>query len=176
MTCKGITLRGEPCHRKVAGRDMCFQHLSIEFRQEKPPDCPVCCESLAKQRASLECGHWVHTRCVIESAKEECPMCRHPLNLSPRAKKQIHQLAKRRNLENIMEEEQELIETEGISLHLIDRINDIIISNNTGSAQIIDLLDELMDDEAYQNFVYDLIRASYHEDDDNETNFEMELN
>ena len=174
MTCKGITLRGEPCHRKVTATNYCFQHLSIEFRQEKPPDCPVCCESLAKQRSALECGHWIHTRCVIESAKEECPICRHPLNLSPRAKKQIFELAKRRNLENIMEEEKELLQNESMSFQILDRINNIIIANN-GTAPIMELIEELIEDEDYQNFIYELIRSS-NMDSDFEGHFEMELN
>lgn len=48
---------------------------------EKPTDCPVCMEDLTDEENALQCGHWVHIKCVKRHFKPECPVCRHPLNI-----------------------------------------------------------------------------------------------
>ena len=46
------------------------------FEEEKPNRCPVCMDDIAEEINSLDCGHWVHRVCVVESGKKECPICR----------------------------------------------------------------------------------------------------
>ena len=41
-------------------------------------ECPVCYEDITKEDI-LQCGHIVHERCVINSGKAECPICRSKL-------------------------------------------------------------------------------------------------
>lgn len=111
-TCKGITLNGEKCSRKVRDADYCFQHSSqansSKYAQQKPENCPVCYDSLDNQKNALQCGHWVHTKCVIQSGKEECPVCRSPLQLKPRAKKKLQKIRQLLRQEQLAEEEEEL--------------------------------------------------------------------
>src|SRR3989304_1533996 len=58
------------------------QHMA--FKQDKPEDCPVCYESINSQKEALECGHWVHTECIVKSTKAQCPICRRSLVLNPK--------------------------------------------------------------------------------------------
>jgi len=107
--CIGITRLGTRCkHTVLPGKDYCYQHSGIGFRQSKPDDCIVCCESLEKQRTSLSCGHWVHTNCIIQSAKAECPICRAPLKMGKRAMHKLEQLRLERRRQGVLEEEEEI--------------------------------------------------------------------
>jgi len=56
----------------------------MAFKQDKPEDCPVCYESINSQKEALECGHWVHTECIVKSTKAQCPICRRSLVLNPK--------------------------------------------------------------------------------------------
>ena len=37
--------------------------------------------SLHLKNKPLECGHWIHKKCVEKHFKPECPVCRKPLNI-----------------------------------------------------------------------------------------------
>lgn len=50
------------------------------FIQEKPEDCIICTEKLEEDK-SLDCGHWIHYKCIEKQFKSECPVCRVPLNI-----------------------------------------------------------------------------------------------
>lgn len=61
-----------------------------KFVEEKPADCPICLESLKKEKNPLDCGHWVHLKCVEQSLNAECPFCRKPVKVSEKAKEKIN--------------------------------------------------------------------------------------
>ncbi len=163
-TCKAITLSGKPCHRKIKRTRYCYQHCAIlAFRQAKPKECIVCCNSLADQKRALECGHWIHKRCVVESAKAECPVCRTPLNLGLRVMKYINKLAQKREQELLLEEEEELrVELENqvsilIAPALQERIHDVIsdILEDTDDIDTTGVIMNIFNDDIYQYFLMD---------------------
>ena len=59
----------------------CHHHNKEQtnYKFPKPKTCPVCWASIHQCIHPLECGHWVHKKCVQKSNKSECPICRRPL-------------------------------------------------------------------------------------------------
>lgn len=47
---------------------------------QKPETCILCCESM-NEKKPLECGHWLHLKCVEKHFKPECPICRKHLDI-----------------------------------------------------------------------------------------------
>lgn len=169
ILCKGITLSGKRCSRKLRNHKYCYQHRNKIFRETKPSDCIICYESLATQQRPLACGHWIHTSCIVESAKAECPVCRAQLQLNKTALKRIQSLAQERNAENLREEEEELQQSlqhqvaDLIAPTLRDRINDVVneLLNETSDVGAIDIINSVLDDELYQHFLqYDILENS----------------
>lgn len=111
MRCKGLTLLGKSCHRIIRAGDYCFQHIN-KYRERKPKKCIICYESMINERSALNCGHWIHIQCIVNSAKEECPICRKKVRLNLKNKLLIERLAKKRRQE--MDEQYiiEYLETE----------------------------------------------------------------
>lgn len=93
--CKGKCTNGKSCKRHVKNVLYCFQHVpQIEtiickkkksFEEEKPELCPVCYYEM-NDKTSLNCGHWVHNKCVLKSGKKECPICRKPVKVTGKVK------------------------------------------------------------------------------------------
>lgn len=42
----------------------------------KPDECPICTEPFKLNIPLFPCYHWICVNCVIESGKQECPICR----------------------------------------------------------------------------------------------------
>lgn len=169
LTCQGITLSGNQCHRKIKDQTYCYQHRPTEtnkkYIQPKPDECCVCCESLKTQKRPLSCGHWIHTSCIISSAKAECPVCRTKLTLNKRAMNKINRLARKRKAEELAEEEEELrMELQYQVADLIapalqERIQDVIgnLLNENDDINASDVLIDVFDDDLYQNFLQNLL-------------------
>ena len=167
--CKGTTIKGKPCCRKTKD-NYCHIHKNAplkphKYKQEKPEECIVCFESLANQKRSLSCGHWIHKNCIIKSAKAECPICRKQLLLGKNDMKLIKNLAKKREEENIAEEELELqhefeneIQNEIINLLMpAFREHMQTIGYIFEDIDAIDIINEFFDDESYQNIFTHII-------------------
>ena len=96
-------------------RDMCRKHCK-KYPFDKPEECPVCLDTLKDEKYPLlECGHWVHHDCVINSGKAECPCCRAQvkLNKTQQSKlKKIHNKFKRDKEEEERREIQQQLERE----------------------------------------------------------------
>lgn len=110
MKCKGLTLQGKPCKISVMSDvEYCRFHNKTSTVFPKPESCCVCMEPLDSEQNPLECGHWVHIECIIQSAKAECPLCRAALpRLGKSVLKKIKKLHKIRVQEQILEDEQEI--------------------------------------------------------------------
>ena len=51
-----------------------------KYRLEKPNDCAICMDHVSEQtEIPLECGHWFHKQCLLQTNKHVCPMCRQPM-------------------------------------------------------------------------------------------------
>lgn len=172
IICQGITLTGTQCHRKIKNHEYCHQHrqsLNVKkHREPKPTECIICFESLANQRHALECGHWIHFNCIIESAKAECPICRTKLTLGTRAMKHIEKLAKKREAEYLQEEEDELrmdLQNQVAGLiapALRDQINQVVGNLLDDPDEIIatDVLTDIFDDGTY-SFLHNLMEYEF---------------
>jgi hypothetical protein len=161
-TCKGFTLDGKQCHRKTKG-NFCYQHR-VNFMQEKPLECIICLESISTQKRALECGHWIHKRCIIKSAKAECPLCRTPLHLGLRARQQINKLATLRAREQFEDEERELIEeyrSEIFNPQIQEYIHNIIgyLLEDNDNINIVDVMDAIFTDYSDNINIVDVIDA-----------------
>lgn len=142
-TCKGLTLLGKQCNRRMKRSEYCFQHRHLfnKYAQDKPDECIVCCESLSNQHYPLECGHWIHTHCIISSGKAQCPLCRKKLKLNRNAMKQIREISKKHQQEAMESEEEEL---RSINEHISDILNDMMSDSDTDDSLFGDILDELL--------------------------------
>ena len=51
---------------------------------EKPEECPICLEEFNDYESIplIPCFHWVCKKCVINSGKNECPICRQEVELT----------------------------------------------------------------------------------------------
>lgn len=147
--CNAKTLKGFVCSRNIKNSDnYCHQHL---LECNKPVECIVCYDSLINQSKPLECGHWIHTECIIQSAKAECPLCRTKLKLNKKLLQRIDKLNKKKREESLLEEETELrLNLQLEVANLIEptlqtrvniAINDIMLGMNEND--IMELLDEL---------------------------------
>lgn len=84
------------CHRhqnmNVTLQQPCSQqsiHHTTHSRLQKPDECIVCLENVDKMHKPLECGHWIHTDCIVKSGKNNCPICRAPVKLSAHLNRQM---------------------------------------------------------------------------------------
>jgi hypothetical protein len=69
------------------GNLYCNWHLqNIPFR--KPDDCPICMENMKAVPMPLECGHWVHRKCLL-GWSDICPICRAPVKLTSEERKVV---------------------------------------------------------------------------------------
>lgn len=68
------------------------------FIQEKPDECPICYEFLENVDENLlECGHWFHYQCIINSKNKyenlnnlyRCPLCRKQVEIEDYTYKNI---------------------------------------------------------------------------------------
>jgi hypothetical protein len=114
MKCRGVTSRGVKCKIDLgqgSGEEFCRYHAELAPPQPKPESCCVCTELLETERRPLDCGHWIHRACVVQSAKAECPLCRAALRhcLSGVDKREIKRIKARRLREQIEEDHQELV-------------------------------------------------------------------
>lgn len=109
MICKGVKIDGSNCTRVVTDGEYCHQHNDQKYRELKPNDCIICCESLSNEKKSLDCGHWIHRECVIRSGKPECPVCRSPVTLGQKATKALETVAEKHRQDSIEEEEQNIM-------------------------------------------------------------------
>ena len=95
--------------RHDRGSKYCSQHKD-QYRFEKPEECPICMERMGSQEIPLHCAHWVCHACVQKLAKEECPICRSPLNVSYRDRASIHSNRQRYRQQDIEDQERQLQE------------------------------------------------------------------
>jgi hypothetical protein len=76
--CRGLTIQAEnlvKCQNK-SDKQHCPDH-EHRYRFEKPDDCPVCMDIISsKTETPLECGHWVHKKCLVPTNIHICPVCR----------------------------------------------------------------------------------------------------
>jgi len=152
--CKGITLKGTKCRRKSI-QDYCWEHsIKNNHRECKPVECLVCYESLTNQKYALDCGHWIHTECIINSAKAECPLCRKIITLGKRNMNKLEKIAKKRKIETLQQEEDDL--RAGLQEHMTGVIRPLLEEN---IEEIVGFLfDENMvfDEEMYEEFLNSL--------------------
>lgn len=68
--CIHVTLRGNRCKLKSKTDGLCSRHANS--------NCPICFESLGKDKHVLTCGHTFHKKCMMSWYIESdvCPICR----------------------------------------------------------------------------------------------------
>lgn len=85
----------------------CEQHESCINMYEKPTECPICVEDFIEEIPVFPCCHWVCKNCVIQSGKQECPVCRKLVFLNKTEEKEINKVIKKNKKEK---EEQQIQE------------------------------------------------------------------
>lgn len=55
---------------------------SIDFVEDRPDTCFICCDSLEQIDNALSCGHYMHRYCFLKSKKTSCPKCRQEVKLT----------------------------------------------------------------------------------------------
>jgi hypothetical protein len=86
----------------------CKNHIK-KYKQEKPVECAVCCESLLDEKHPLlNCGHWIHHSCILKSAKDECPLCRTKVKFTDQEKKELKKKTRESRIELYEEEKREI--------------------------------------------------------------------
>lgn len=124
----------KPCKNPLRlGNQMCNFHIKylIKKNQLKPEPqvvlqsvqhehkfkeeyCAVCTDKFETNFTPLNpCGHYIHNECVVNSGKEECPICRSKVILSEEDKKKTNEVNKNFKRENNDEYERQLINIYG---------------------------------------------------------------
>jgi uncharacterized Zn finger protein (UPF0148 family) len=101
---------------KLGNKSFCKKH-NEKYKFDKPKDCPICLEKLNDKYPLLNCGHWIHHNCVIQSGKAECPICRTSVKFTREQKKEMNKQIMKRIQENLEEEQKEIrqmLEEEGL--------------------------------------------------------------
>ena len=114
--CHGVTLKGKPCTKRTLDSTLfCHHHKDQANGLPKPTtekdfnsdpqiekdECCVCYEMMPVSQG-LSCKHLVCKVCLEKMRDDRCPMCRSPLKLDTKAKKEIQ----RRRVEDNMERHQ----------------------------------------------------------------------
>jgi hypothetical protein len=108
--CKCVVPNCKNVKSKIGNKSFCKKH-NQKFKYDKPDDCPICTESLKDEKYPLiNCGHWIHHSCVIESGKAECPVCRAAVALTRGLKKELTKKSKQMKNEREIEEFEEIRE------------------------------------------------------------------
>lgn len=93
----------------------CNAHKT-QFALEKPEECSVCLEEFDEKEEPWPCGHYVHRKCITQSMKAECPLCRKQLRLLPIEHRLIEQNRQQVQVQQVREQTAATIE-------LINRLN-----------------------------------------------------
>lgn len=81
--CQGLTGNGNGCKAKTKKENgYCHLHQKQSLIPEGEENCCVCLENAYKNDA-LECGHLIHSKCLENWSKAECPVCRKELKHIP---------------------------------------------------------------------------------------------
>jgi len=161
--CKCVVPNCKNVKSKIGNKSFCKKH-NQKFKYDKPDDCPVCTESLKDEKYPLiNCGHWVHYNCIIESGKAECPMCRTSATLTRELKKELTKKSKQRKEENEREELEtvrEMFADENYDMILYRVFRDLY-TNGHSDEDINDLLDN--DIFTHMERIDDYIMSEYRE-------------
>ena len=80
----------------------CKKH-SKKYIFEKEEECPICFDEMDDvEYPLLDCGHWVHIECVLNSNQMQCPICRTQIS-----KKYITDEILEKHLKTIKQKEKE---------------------------------------------------------------------
>lgn len=62
----------------------------------KEENCSVCLEEFPENFTPLqECGHYIHIKCIVNSGKDECPLCRTKVTLNAKDMESLQQICQR---------------------------------------------------------------------------------
>lgn len=95
----------EECKYKTVGKryDYCIKHMNHQepiSNVPKPDECPIClCGEDEEKLTQFCCGHHVHKKCIIQSGKHKCPVCRQFIYLDKQTLRELRLLAKQKQLE-----------------------------------------------------------------------------
>ena len=61
---------------------ICDDHIKLLNIYEKPPECPICLQTLTDEFPVFPCAHWVCKSCILNSSNHNCPFCRQQIYLT----------------------------------------------------------------------------------------------
>ena len=70
------------CNNNVNNNLICDDHIKLLNIYEKPPECPICLQTLTDEFPVFPCAHWVCKSCILNSSKHNCPFCRQRIYLT----------------------------------------------------------------------------------------------
>jgi len=101
--------------------NMCRKHIT-QYKFEKPDECCVCLEDLREEKYPLlNCGHWIHHKCVIMTGKDECPCCRTKVELNKEQQIELNAIKNKNKKEQIEEEQREIRRALDLERTLVNR-------------------------------------------------------
>lgn len=100
----------------------CELHTKCLTTYEKPDECPICLNefNMFESIPLIPCYHWICKNCVINSGKNECPVCRQEVELSKSELKQCNKISNKRQKEK---EEQQMVEDRRMAEQLQRELN-----------------------------------------------------
>ncbi len=129
----------------------CSQHVGKCDTYEKPDECPICCSEFTEGVPLFPCCHWICKKCVIQSGKEDCPVCRQPVILAKVEEKQLLRVKKQLDKDKMqqqMEEDRRLAQEiqqrmrEEEATHGVPRIVQIVVTEENMN-EILEILGAL---------------------------------
>jgi hypothetical protein len=94
------------CRKRCTTEEICCkEHSKILHTFEKPEECPICLEKFTNEIPLIPCNHWICQDCIINSGKNECPVCRTIVELYGKNKKKMEKSMKKREKELKREQE-----------------------------------------------------------------------
>ena len=70
------------CNNDVNNNLICDDHIKLLNIYEKPPECPICLQTLTDEFPVFPCAHWVCKSCILNSSNHNCPFCRQQIYLT----------------------------------------------------------------------------------------------
>jgi len=102
--CKGLTLKGKKCQRKILVGEYCYLHhkkkeicVSDHIHHQVDVNTDECCVCYEGTVNILECNHYLCLGCVNQMKTDTCPLCRTELRGKHITKQILDEIELRKN-------------------------------------------------------------------------------
>jgi hypothetical protein len=173
--CRKMVQNEEYCLNTKEFKICCESHSKYLTIYEKPDECPICLEEFDIENSIplIPCSHWICKKCVINSGKNECPICRqqveltklemikcNKINLERQKEKEEQQLIEDRRMAEQMQRELNQNERINVQPVIIRRMPLINIDNIEEMLIVIDAIEDQLEQAQLRRYLTNMLQLA----------------